>query len=198
MSMELNPRKTLLRLSGRFCETIPTTSKPICPYCTRLTFVGGRRRYGTISAGYVRTRTEGVENWIVIDRASAGTAALSGLLYAIVPGKDMLRAYVDGRREPSRSCRQSLLDALARLQMDVKRGRRSCEPSPLQFICLLVEEAAHLAASARMFELAQGLRLDLTNAFARHGELLADLFQRVIGVHADAEAHAQHTFLTRG
>jgi hypothetical protein len=28
-------------------------------------------------------------------------------------------------------------------------------------------------------------------------ELLADHFQRVFGVHADAEAHAQHAFLAR-
>ena len=29
-------------------------------------------------------------------------------------------------------------------------------------------------------------------------ELLADFLQRVVGVHADAEAHAQHAFLARG
>ena len=49
-----------------------------------------------------------------------------------------------------------------------------------------------------MLELAQGLGFDLTNAFARHRELLADFFQRVVGVHADAEAHAQHALLTGG
>ena len=41
------------------------------------------------------------------------------------------------------------------------------------------------------------LGLDLADAFARHRELLADFFQRVVGVHADAEAHAQHAFLAR-
>ena len=49
-----------------------------------------------------------------------------------------------------------------------------------------------------MFELAQRLGLDLADAFTRDRELLADFFQRVIGVHADAEAHAQHTLFSRG
>ncbi len=49
-----------------------------------------------------------------------------------------------------------------------------------------------------MLQLAQCLGLDLADAFARHRELLADLFQRVVGVHADAEAHAQHAFFARG
>src|SRR5256885_9343736 len=34
-------------------------------------------------------------------------------------------------------------------------------------------------------------------AFARHRELLADFLQRVVGVHADAKAHAQHALLAR-
>ena len=48
-----------------------------------------------------------------------------------------------------------------------------------------------------MFQLAQRLGLDLANALAGHRELLADFLQRVIGVHADAEAHAEHAFLDR-
>src|SRR6478735_556171 len=67
------------------------------------------------------------------------------------------------------------------------------QPSP----GLLVEEAAHLTAAARVLELAQRLRLDLADAFARHAELLADFLQRMVGVHADAEAHAQHALLAR-
>src|SRR6202000_2788781 len=50
----------------------------------------------------------------------------------------------------------------------------------------------------RVLQLAQGLRLDLTDAFARDRELLADFFQRVVGVHADAKAHAQHALFARG
>src|SRR5215211_6156739 len=61
----------------------------------------------------------------------------------------------------------------------------------------LVEEAAQHAAAARVLELAQRLGLDLANALAGHRELLADFFQRVVGVHADAEAHAQHALLAR-
>src|SRR5262245_51115108 len=61
----------------------------------------------------------------------------------------------------------------------------------------IVEEAPQLAAARRMLELAQGLRLDLADALARHRELLADFLQRVVGVHADAKAHAQHALLAR-
>src|SRR5881628_2970735 len=49
-----------------------------------------------------------------------------------------------------------------------------------------------------MLQLAQGLRLDLADALAGDRELLADLFEGVVGVHADAEAHAQHALLARG
>ena len=40
-----------------------------------------------------------------------------------------------------------------------------------------------------MLQLAQRLGFDLSYSFSRDGELLADFFQRVIGVHADTEAH---------
>ena len=48
-----------------------------------------------------------------------------------------------------------------------------------------------------MTQLAQRLGLDLADAFARNVELLADFFQRVIGVHFDAETHAQHLGFAR-
>ena len=49
-----------------------------------------------------------------------------------------------------------------------------------------------------MLQLTQSLCLDLADTLARHAELLADLFERVVGIHTDAEAHAQHALLTRG
>src|SRR5690242_4301066 len=61
-----------------------------------------------------------------------------------------------------------------------------------------VEEAAQLARARGVLELAERLRLDLPDALARHRELLADLLQRVVGVHADAEAHAKDALLARG
>ena len=61
----------------------------------------------------------------------------------------------------------------------------------------IVEEAPEYPRPARVLELAQRLGLDLADALARHRELQADLFQRVVGVHADAEAHAQHALLAR-
>src|SRR5262245_62246987 len=48
-----------------------------------------------------------------------------------------------------------------------------------------------------MLQLPERFRLDLADALARDRELLADLFQRVVLVHADAEAHADYTLLPR-
>ena len=45
-----------------------------------------------------------------------------------------------------------------------------------------------------MFQLAERFGFDLADAFAGDGELLADFFERVVGVHADAKAHAQDAF----
>ena len=48
-----------------------------------------------------------------------------------------------------------------------------------------------------MLQLPECLRLELPDALAGHRELLPNLLQRVIGVHADPEAHAQHALLAR-
>ncbi len=48
-----------------------------------------------------------------------------------------------------------------------------------------------------MLEFPQRPGLDLADALARQGELLSDFLQRVVTVHADAEAHAQHAFFAR-
>src|SRR6185312_15220429 len=60
-----------------------------------------------------------------------------------------------------------------------------------------IEEASELARAARVLELPERLGFDLADALARHRELLAHFFERVVGVHADAEAHAQHALLAR-
>ena len=49
-----------------------------------------------------------------------------------------------------------------------------------------------------MLQLPQRLRLDLPDPLARHTELLADFLQLVVGVHADAEAHAENPLFARG
>src|SRR5688572_28275629 len=64
-------------------------------------------------------------------------------------------------------------------------------------ISLAVQEAAEFPGAARVLQLAERLGLDLADALAGDRELLADLFQRVVGVHADAEAHPQHALLAR-
>jgi hypothetical protein len=46
-----------------------------------------------------------------------------------------------------------------------------------------------------VLQLPERLSLDLADTLAGDAELLAHLLQRVISVHADAEAHAQHALL---
>lgn len=48
-----------------------------------------------------------------------------------------------------------------------------------------------------MLELAQRLGLDLADTFTRDRELLANFFQRMVSVHANAKAHTKNTFLAR-
>src|SRR5579871_6807373 len=76
----------------------------------------------------------------------------------------------------------------------LSRKLRTPRVKPGGMACSVIEEAPQLPASARMLQLAQRLRRVLAYAFARHRELLADLFQRMVGVHADSETHAQHAF----
>src|SRR5688572_65516 len=58
-------------------------------------------------------------------------------------------------------------------------------------LSLLIEEALQPLRARGVPQLPQRLGLDLAYALARDVELLADLFQRVVGRHLDAEAHAQ-------
>ena len=67
--------------------------------------------------------------------------------------------------------------------------RRASRRWPI-YKSLIAQKAPQLPASARVLQLAQRLPLDLHDAFAGDRELLADLFEGVVGVHADA--HAQY------
>src|ERR1700687_4633263 len=51
--------------------------------------------------------------------------------------------------------------------------------------------ALEAARAPSLAQLAQRLRLDLANTFARDGEQFADLFERAVGLLADSEAHPQ-------
>src|SRR5262245_12080220 len=96
-------------------------------------------------------------------------------------------------RQPRRLCRElARCDVVYRprghsLNARPPRAARAGPPSLLGPL-LALEEAAELLGARRMAELAQRLRLDLQDALAGDVELLADLFQRVVGVHFDAEA----------
>src|SRR3546814_10135504 len=61
-----------------------------------------------------------------------------------------------------------------------------------------IEERAQLLGAGWMAQFAQRLGLYLTNPLAGDIELLADLFQGVVGIHVDAKTHAQHLGLARG
>src|SRR6516225_799329 len=58
-------------------------------------------------------------------------------------------------------------------------------------------KAFEIARAAGLAQLAQRLGLDLANPFTRDGELLANLFKRVVGLLANPKSHAQNLFLTR-
>src|SRR4051794_21000593 len=59
------------------------------------------------------------------------------------------------------------------------------------------QERAQFARPRRMAQLAQRLRFDLANPFARDREALTDFLERVLAAVADAEPHLDHLLLTR-
>src|SRR5690349_7914373 len=67
----------------------------------------------------------------------------------------------------------------------VRKKRQDGDFFPINSV--IHQEAAELLAAARMTQLAQRLRFDLTDALTRNVELLADFFQRVVRVHVDTE-----------
>ena len=62
---------------------------------------------------------------------------------------------------------------------------------------LRLDEALQLLRAARVAELAERLRLDLADALAGDLEVLTDLFEGVVALLADAEAHPEHLLLAR-
>ena len=71
-----------------------------------------------------------------------------------------------------------------------KASQCSAESRPfMQPGSLQVEETPELLRAGRVAQLAQRLGFYLPDSLARDVELLADLFERVIGVHVDTEAH---------
>ena len=53
-----------------------------------------------------------------------------------------------------------------------------------------------MVRARRMTQLSQRLGLDLPDTLAGYVELLANFFERVIGIHIDSESHAQHLGFT--
>src|SRR5215218_6078707 len=89
------------------------------------------------------------------------------------------------------------MDMRRRMLAPVYLHNRRRSRSSARTIKSVIQKAPQLPRPRRVLELAQGLGLDLADALAGDRELLADLFQRMVGVHADAEAHAKHALLAR-
>src|SRR5678815_2254168 len=60
-----------------------------------------------------------------------------------------------------------------------------------------IEESSKSPATAWMPQLPKRFRFDLPDAFACNGEVLSDLFERMLGSILKAEAHLDHSFLAR-
>src|SRR5687768_6122197 len=81
------------------------------------------------------------------------------------------------------------------------RRRRASTPRRLTWALLpdAFEERLELARARGVAELAERLGFNLSDALARDGEVLADLFERVLAaVLAEAEAHLDDLLLARG
>src|SRR6187401_1187203 len=82
---------------------------------------------------------------------------------------------------------------LRRLAVASCEGGRPCGTLGLSSL----EERLQPARPRRVPQLAQRLRLDLPDALAGDREALTDLFERVLGAFADAEAHLDDALLAR-
>src|SRR4029078_10643318 len=69
--------------------------------------------------------------------------------------------------------------------------------SSLRFEGSVLDEGLQALAARRGAQLSQRLALDLSDALARDLEVLADLLEGVVGLLADAEAHAEGLLLAR-
>src|SRR4029453_1650719 len=70
-------------------------------------------------------------------------------------------------------------------------------PSDAEKRGLALDERLERPAAARVAQLAQRLGFDLADALARDVEVLADLFERMVGALPDAEAHLDDALLAR-
>ncbi len=104
---------------------------------------------------------------------------------------------------PSLGASKSLLRVIERCSSYLLWICRSIR-LPLLAVCApaafhpLVEEAPQVFGTTGVPELSERLGFDLADAFACHVELLADLLERVVGIHVDTETHTQHLGFASG
>src|SRR6218665_2875426 len=77
-----------------------------------------------------------------------------------------------------------------------KQNPRSVPGVLVVLLRLFVEERTQVFTAGRMTQLAQRLGFDLPDPLAGYIELLTDFLEGVVGVHVDAEAHAQYLGFT--
>src|SRR5579885_3306630 len=103
-----------------------------------------------------------------------------------------------GAIAPSRPAREARAALSHKGRGNELSGQEQPSPTRGEGTGLIVQEGAELARARGVLQFPERLGFDLADAFARDRELLAHFFQRVIGVHADAEAHAKHALFARG
>ena len=64
-------------------------------------------------------------------------------------------------------------------------------------ILIFDQETPQLIRTGRMPKFSQCFRFDLANSLSRYIELFANFLERMVGVHVDAETHAQNFGLSR-
>ena len=84
---------------------------------------------------------------------------------------------------------------MIRFRVNGRQSKKSAS-APLLKLCLL-QIVLQLLAPARVAELAQRLGLDLTDAFARHVELLSDLFEGALAAVLQAEPQGEHLLFVK-
>ena len=70
-------------------------------------------------------------------------------------------------------------------------------PDKFSGLYVVFEEIPEAVASARMAQLAQRLGFDLADPLASHGEVLTNLFERVLAAVLKSEAHFDNLFFAR-
>ncbi len=133
-----------------------------------------------MSLGYARLHERGI-SFYLCPKGPRTTRCAARAARSYPPSSPPQRS---GERGPQWTLRNEVPDRLSPSGMTIS-------------LALIIQEAAQLTRARGVLQLAEGFGFDLADAFAGYAELLANFFQRVVGVHADTKAHAQDAFFAR-